>query len=77
MRSINAECIGSAYMSGSLFRDQRRFVRSRAITSDAKTYFLGGSADVGTSGFGTHCTTEENNREKREQYGELQPSQHV
>lgn len=77
MRSINAECIGSAYMSGSLFRDQRRAVRRRAMTSDAKTYILGGSADVGTGDFATYCTAEENNREKREQYGELQPSQHI
>jgi len=60
MRSINAECMGSAYMSGSLFRDQRRFVRRRAMTSDAITYILE-SGDVNTGGSRTYCTTEENN----------------
>jgi hypothetical protein len=38
-RSINAECIGSAYISGSRFLDQRKLVRALARMSDVDTFW--------------------------------------
>lgn len=38
IKSIRAECIGSAYISGSSFFDHRKLVRAPAMKSEAVTY---------------------------------------
>lgn len=49
MRSMSAECIGSAYMSGSSLRAHRKFVNARAMRSEEDTAMQKNSTENATN----------------------------
>lgn len=63
IKSIRAECIGSAYISGSSFLDHRKLVRALAMKSEAVTYNKGVKFGLAQVEMETYSTTEEYHRE--------------
>lgn len=77
MRSMRAECMGSAYMSGSRCFDQRKFVKMRAMYKDMRTWKSTFVSCYFTPVYGRKTYSEEKEYERKddEEDGQVEPAE--